>query len=81
MIETLLPDGAYKDDTNSGKFLELWGKHGVRRKGWTSIVQQKTPRTSTAAHPQAPIDVFSGDDLQLLPAPEAPSTHIVIDDL
>jgi len=37
VIETLLPEANYNPDTGSGQFLELWGKHGVVRKGWTRL--------------------------------------------
>ncbi|CAG8435313.1 5548_t:CDS:2 [Diversispora eburnea] len=41
VIETLLPQACYSEKNNKGdKLLELWAKKGVRRKGWTTVVQQ-----------------------------------------
>ncbi|ELR15231.1 MT-A70 protein [Acanthamoeba castellanii str. Neff] len=41
VIETLLPNAAYKEDAGRGKLLELWGRAGSqRRTGWTTIVQK-----------------------------------------
>ncbi|CAG8785036.1 4855_t:CDS:2, partial [Dentiscutata erythropus] len=40
IIETLLPQAVFSEQNNKGdKLLELWGKKGVRRQGWTTIVQ------------------------------------------
>eukprot|EP01122_Echinamoeba_exundans_P000575 TRINITY_DN10500_c0_g1_i1.p1 TRINITY_DN10500_c0_g1~~TRINITY_DN10500_c0_g1_i1.p1 ORF type:complete len:478 (+),score=101.41 TRINITY_DN10500_c0_g1_i1:107-1435(+) len=41
MIETLLPEGNYKEETKEGRFLELWGRKNMPRKGWTSLIQKR----------------------------------------
>lgn len=37
-LETLLPTG-------KGAFLELWAPRGVRRPGWTHVVEAAAPST------------------------------------
>ncbi|KAJ3032352.1 hypothetical protein HDV00_007601 [Rhizophlyctis rosea] len=40
VIETLLPQAVYGAENRGGeRMLDLWGKKGHKRKGWTSIVQ------------------------------------------
>lgn len=40
IIETLLPQAVFSEQNNKGdKLLELWGKKGTRRQGWTTVVQ------------------------------------------
>ncbi|CAG8539339.1 9115_t:CDS:10 [Paraglomus occultum] len=41
IIETLLPQAAYSTENSNGdRLIELWGKKGRRRQGWTSVVQR-----------------------------------------
>lgn len=43
VIETLLPNAAYKDDTGRGKLLHLWSSgYANTRPGWTSICDKRT---------------------------------------
>jgi len=37
VIETLLPEANFNPDTGTGMLLELWGKPGLVRKGWTRV--------------------------------------------
>ncbi|CAG8445242.1 11759_t:CDS:2 [Ambispora leptoticha] len=40
VIETMLPGAVYSDQNKKpDRLLELWGKKGSRRKGWTTVVQ------------------------------------------
>ncbi|CAJ0760569.1 22571_t:CDS:2 [Entrophospora sp. SA101] len=40
IIETLLPQAAYSETNNKGdRLLELWGKKGIIRKGWSTVAQ------------------------------------------
>jgi len=39
VVETLLPNAIYKEESKRGKLLELWGERSHRRPGWTTIAQ------------------------------------------
>jgi len=39
MIETLLPDAAYKANVGRGLLLEVWSRKDGRRSGWTTLHQ------------------------------------------
>jgi N6-adenosine-specific RNA methylase IME4 len=46
VIETLLPEGNYKEGKQEGSFLELWAPKGMRRSGWTTIAQKQKQTTA-----------------------------------